>query len=106
MKPGTIEVIEDPAQVAAARKEYADQRRKRLQDLLSDPEKIGSSSHKGENLQLLGEDRERSVASLSQIRQDSSKPAIDLLPDWIARFQCCKRAGSVLASVNSTTKAF
>jgi hypothetical protein len=73
MTPGTIEVVDDPQQVAAAKTEYADHRQKKIQELLSDPEKI--KSHDQEGLQLLNADRTASVASLIRLRDDNSKSA-------------------------------
>ena len=73
MNPGEIEVVDDPAQVAAAREAYARQHEETLTGLLQNPGEVRGWSK--EHLGLLRGSRDRSVASLSALRDDNSKPA-------------------------------
>src|SRR5713226_8812510 len=73
MNPGEIEVIDDPAQVAAAREAYARQHEERLMHMLENPREVRPWSK--EDLGLLRANRDRTVASLSTLRDDNSTPA-------------------------------
>lgn len=73
MNSGEVEIIDDPAQVAAAREAQARQHEERLTHLLQNPGKVRPWSN--EDLGLLRASRERSVAALSALRDDGSKPA-------------------------------
>ena len=63
MNPGEVEIIDDPAQVAAAREAYATQHEKTLLHLLQNPGEL--SRWNKEHLGLLMASRDRSIASLS-----------------------------------------
>src|SRR5437899_13020643 len=67
-----VEVIADPAEVAAARKHWAEVRERKLVELLDDPGEIHHFDQ--ESLTILGEQRERSVASLCKLADDESRP--------------------------------
>jgi hypothetical protein len=67
-----VEVITDPAEVAAARKHWAEVREQKLVELLNDPSRI--SRYDDESLTILNESRERSIAALCKLRDDESNP--------------------------------
>lgn len=68
-----VEVITDPAEVAAARKHWAEVRERKIVELLEDPGRIHRFDE--EALAILTEQRERSIAALSKLRDDESRPA-------------------------------
>jgi hypothetical protein len=68
-----VEVVADPAEVAAARKHWAEVRERKLIELLDNPAEIHHFDE--ESLTILGEQRERSVATLCNMRDDESRPA-------------------------------
>jgi hypothetical protein len=71
--PAAVEVITDPAAVAAARKAWADAREEAVASLLANPGTI--RSYEDESITLLQAQRERSVSALERIRDDAAQPA-------------------------------
>jgi hypothetical protein len=74
MNPGEIEIVDAPAQVAEAREAYARQNQARLMRLLQNPGEVRPWSN--EDLGLLRASRARTVASLSALRDDNSRPTV------------------------------
>jgi len=70
MSNSAVEISADPGVVAAARKEWTVERERRLSELLRHPEDI--RRYEAENLALVRENRERSMAALSGLRDDLS----------------------------------
>src|SRR5262249_6912238 len=68
-----VDVITDPAEIDAARKNWAEVRKRRLVDLLSDHGQIHHFDE--ENLTILREKHVRSLDSLCKLRDDESLPA-------------------------------
>jgi hypothetical protein len=69
----SVQVITDPAEIAAARKAWADSREQTLASLLANP--AGFSPYDDESKELLRSQRDRSLASLTRTRDDRSQPA-------------------------------
>jgi hypothetical protein len=68
----SVQVITDPAEIAAARKAWSDSREQLLASLLADP---AGFFQEDEWVELLRSQRDRSVASLSRTRDDAKQPA-------------------------------
>jgi hypothetical protein len=73
LRPVTIEVITDAAQVDALVKEWAAEREKKLEALLREPKEI--REYDDESVNLIREHRNRSQMALIALRDDPSKPA-------------------------------
>ncbi len=74
MNPGEIEIFDEPAQLAAARDDYRQKHEERLKHLLENPGEVTPWAE--EDLKLLSASRDQSIASLSELRDNDSEPAI------------------------------
>lgn len=79
--PG-VQVIDDAAQVEAARKQYMQQRAKRFDELLANPGWIRSFEEY--DVALLNERRGEAVAALAKVRDDEAAPAVQRVEAMLA----------------------